>query len=335
MYKHLSEANINIGELKGIFDLVPNLKIIIKLISISEAKSSLEIDNSYTSYDKIFLKEISNVKVDQDTSSVINYLRASEAGCDYLKKTQKVSPDLLLKVQNILRPENKGICELPKLKIYSKTSSKVTVIPPQKKNVIYEFLENLINYCNNDLDDYDPLIKTALIHYQFECIQPYKEGNDSVGRILNVIYLMHSKKITYPIINLSKYLNETRNQYYSLLEKCHNDISYIEKFVIYLLKGIIETARYTINLTHQINRLIQNTKNDFKKRLPSIYSEEIVLHLFENMYTKNEVFRDCLNISRTTATKYLKELEVNGFLTSKKIGKEMIYINVHLYDIFV
>ncbi len=81
--------------------------------------------------------------------------------------------------------------------------------------------------------------------------------------------------------------------------------------------------------------MIQNTKNDFKKRLPSIYSEEIVLHLFENMYTKNEVFRDCLNISRTTATKYLKELEVNGFLTSKKIGKEMIYINVHLYDIFV
>ena len=334
VYQHLSEANINIGELKGVLDMIPNLDIILKLISIGEAKTSLEIDNISTTYEKIFLKEISNIKSDQNTISVINYLRATEVGCNEFNRTRKIKLESLLKIQNILEPKDKGIRKLPGVKIYSKSTTEVVHIPSRNKNIINEYLDNLEDYINNNLDNYDPLIKTALIHYQFECIHPYREGNGSVGRILNIIYLAYSKRITYPIINLSRYINDSKDQYYKLLGKCHNDITHIEEFVIYFLKGIKETSRYTINLIHQINRLINSTNKDLQEKMPSIYSKELVLHLFEFMYTKNEVFRNNLNISRTTATKYLKELEKNNFLSSKKSGKEVIYINIHLYDIF-
>ena len=334
LYKQLSEANINIGELKGILDLTPNLSIILKLVNIGEAKTSLEIDKIFTSYEKIFLKSITNIKSDQDTISVINYLKATEVVCDEFSRTHTISLESLHKVQLIFKPEDIGIRKLPGVKIYSKSSSEVVHVPPRNQNIINEYLENLEDYVNNDLDNYDPLIKTALIHYQFECIHPYKEGNGGVGRMLNIMYLAYSRRISYPIINLSRYINTTTNQYYELLEKCHNDITYIDEFVLYFLKGIKETSRYTINLIHQINRLISSTDKDLKETIPSIYSKDLVLHLFDYMYTKNETLRTSLNISRTTATKYLKELEKHNFVYSKKVGKEVIYTNVHLYNIF-
>ncbi len=76
------------------------------------------------------------------------------------------------------------------------------------------------------------------------------------------------------------------------------------------------------------------TKIEMNLRLPSIYSEEMVNHLFGYLYTKNEFFRSELNISRPTATKYLKSLEAEGFIISERVGKEVVYKNIQLLNIF-
>jgi len=150
---------------------------------------------------------------------------------------------------------------------------------------------------------------------------------------LNILYLVLKDKISEPILYLSKYIMENKEQYYRLLKRCNEDISNIKDFVMYIIKGISETSINTINLILKINQSIELTKDLMKKRLPDVYRYEIVEHLFSYMYTKNEFFRDGLNISRATATKYLKLLEKEGFIDSEQFGKEVIYKNVQLLNL--
>ena len=130
-----------------------------------------------------------------------------------------------------------------------------------------------------------------------------------------------------------KFIMDNKETYYRLLKQCNENIANIESFVKYILKGIIETSQNTIHLIIRINRSIETTQEMMKKRLPDIYRYDIVEHLFSHMYTKNEFFRESLNISRATATKYLKLLEKEGFIVSEPLGKEVIYKNIQLLNL--
>jgi Fic family protein len=205
--------------------------------------------------------------------------------------------------------------------------------PPQSKSDIRDLLKNLEEYLNN-VDEYDPLIQLALIHFQFESIHPFYDGNGRTGRILNILYLVLKGKINQPILYLSKFIIENKNKYYELLKICNQDIKNIDEFVSYILKGIYEASNYTISMILRVNDLINITKETMKLRLSDIYTDELITHLFSYLYTKNEFFRESLNISRPTATKYLKALEKEGFLVSERVGKEVVYKNIQLLNIF-
>ncbi len=333
-YYHLSNANLYIGELKGILDTISNLPIILKLITVDEAKYSTEIGKITSTHKDIFLRSIYKPFKDPDALKINNYIHASNIIYKDILINKSINKNTLTKIQDIIVPNNSGYRKLPGLKIYNKYTHDVIHVPPQNKNAIGAFYDNLLDYINSDNDVLDPLINMAIIHYQFECIHPYKDGNGRVGRILNVSYLVYKNRLTRPILDLSKFLLETQDQYFEILYKCHNDISYLEEFIIYILKAITETAKYTINLIHQVNRLFNLTNEQIKKQLPKIYSEQLVQHIYLFMITKNDIFRQSLNLSRTTATKYLKLLVANGFLEETKKGKETIYLNIQLYNIF-
>jgi Fic family protein len=147
------------------------------------------------------------------------------------------------------------------------------------------------------------------------------------------LYLVLKEKIQEPILYLSKYIIEHKDKYYELLRKCNENLEYIEEFVMYILKGVSETSKNTVNLILRINHSIELTKDEMKHKLPDIYSYEIVQHLFSYMYTKNEYFRNDIGVSRATATKYLKLLEKEGFIISEQVGKEVIYKNVQLFNL--
>lgn len=334
VYKYLSNANFTLGELKGLLESTNNINVIIRLINVYEALNSSAVEGVISDIDSILLHSVTSYKKNEDTKAIINYIRSVNIIYNDIIKKNMISIEDIHRIQKLLIPADPGIRNIKGHKIYNKLNNSVLYIPPQRENTIVSYFENLIDYINNDPDKYDPLIKMAIIHYQFECIHPYYDGNGRVGRIVNTISLVLSNRLNYPILNLSSYINETKEQYITLLDRCHNDITHLNEFVRYMLIGINETGKFTISFIHQINRVIDYYKKETKKLCPKIYSNELVLHLFKFPYTKNEIFRSELNLSRTTATKYLKELESNGLLESFKYGKEVIYKNTQLKNIF-
>jgi len=173
----------------------------------------------------------------------------------------------------------------------------------------------------------------AIIHYQFEAIHPFYDGNGRTGRLLNVLFLVMNNKIDLPILYLSKYIINNKKEYYKLLRKCNEDIKNIEDFIVYMLKAIEETAVFTINFIKEVNNSYQTTCEQIHKKLPKIYRKELVDAIYFEFYTKNIYFQKYLDISRATATTYLKLLVKEGFLTEEKIGKEVIYKNISLLNL--
>jgi len=330
--KRLSQTNNAIGELKGVLNLLPNPKLILSLIQISESKDSSAIENIITTYDEIF-KELATKKSSNGSpKEIVNYKRAIEKGILLIREKGFISTNILVEIQSIIENNKGGIRKLPSTVIMNDQTKEIVHTPPQNEEEIQKLLRNLEEYINNDTE-LDPLINMALIHFQFESIHPFYDGNGRTGRILNVLYLVLKNKIQEPILYLSRYIIQNKDEYYSLLRKCNENIKNIDLFVMYILRGIYETSQYTVNLILRINNAIEITKTEMKKRLPDIYRFEIVEHLFSYMYTKNEYFRHDLNIARATSTKYLKALEKEGFLISEKVGKEVIYKNVQLFNI--
>lgn len=334
IYKLLSETNSELGELKGTLYLLPNPNLILSLINISESKDSSEIENIVTTYDDIFKELALNKSKNPETKEVINYKEAIELGFKDLNEREFISANSLVRIQSILEPNKPGIRKIPGTLIINDKTGEVVHTPPQNEEEIRKLLSNLEVYINNDNQDYDVLLKMALIHFQFESIHPFYNGNGRTGRILNVLYLVMQNKIKYPILCLSKYIIENKNEYYRLLRICNEDINNISEFVLYILKAVKETSKYTTNLILKIKNLIEITKIEMEKLLPGIYKASIVDHMFTHVYTKNSFFRDALGITKNAATKYLKLLVSKGFLIEEKVGKEVIYKNVQLFNIF-
>jgi Fic family protein len=331
--KLLNLANNSIGELKGVMNLLPNPEIILSLISVSESKDSSAIENIMTTYEDIFKELITKKEISKTSKEVNSYRKAIELGNKELKEYGFISSNMIVRIQEQIEPNKGGIRRMPGTVIKNTETDEIVHNPPQSELEIRDLLHNLESYINQD-NQYDPLIELALIHFQFESIHPFYDGNGRTGRILNILYLVLKKKIDQPILYLSKYIINNKNEYYNLLRLCNEDINNIPYFVSYILKGIDETSKSTIMTVLRINQLIFQTRDTMKLLLPEIYSEAIIIHLFSFLYTKNEFFREQLQISRPTATKYLKELERKGFLVSERVGKEVVYKNIQLMNIF-
>lgn len=330
--KELNTANHHIGELKGILKILPNPGIVLSLINLSESKDSSAIENIITTYDEIFKVIVSKKPIGGKPKEVINYKNAIDRGLLVMRQKGFISTNILVEIQNVIEPNKGGIRKLPGTIIINDKTNEVVHTPPQNETEIRELLYNLELFINQN-DDYDPLVQMAIIHFQFESIHPFYDGNGRTGRILSILYLVLKNKLSEPILYLSKYIMENKTEYYALLKKCNEDIDYIIDFVVYILKGISETSQKTVDLILNINKSIELTKEMMKKRLPDIYRYEIVEHLFSYLYTKNEFFRENLGISRATATKYLKLLEKEGFVVSEHLGKEVIYKNIQLLNL--
>lgn len=331
--KQLNKANNAIGELKGIINLLPNPAIILSLLSVSESKDSSAIENIVTTYEDIYKEMISKINISKASKEVSNYKSAILYGYSELMKKGYISTNSIVNTQKHIEPNKGGIRKLPGTVIKNTDTDEVVHTPPQNENDIRDLLKNLVDFINND-HLYDALINLALIHFQFESIHPFYDGNGRTGRIINILYLVLNQKIQQPILYLSKYIIDNKTEYYDLLKLCNEDITQISKFVMYILKGIELTSKNTISLIMRINELIGMTHKEMKLRLPDIYSKEIVRHIFSYIYTKNEFFRNQLSISRPTATKYLKALEKKGFLVSERVGKEVLYKNIQLLNLF-
>ena len=327
------KSNIELARLKGYCSLLPNASILLNSIILKEAKTSSEIENIITTQDKLYIAlASSNKDIDSNTKEVLNYRSAMWTGYNELKQKCFLSINSIINIQNKLEMNNAGIRKLPGTSLVNDRTGKIIYTPPDNEKTILDLLSNLEIYINKE-DKTDALIKMALIHYQFESIHPFNDGNGRTGRIINVLYLVQRGLIDNPILYLSEYIIKNKNRYYKLLQKVRTDEAW-EEWILYMLKAVEQTSKDTLEMISVIVNLINTTAEKCRNELPkSTYSKELVELLFIQPYTKIQFLVSAGIAERRTASKYLKQLEEIGVLESFKSWKETIYVNRKLYKL--
>ena len=330
----MAKANRALAELKGYADTIPNKYILINAIMINEAKDSSEIENIITTHDDLY-KAMSDVPgATPAAKEVVSYRRALWHGYEQVKSREMLTTNMIVDIQEIIEKNGAGIRKLSGTVLRNEKTGEIVYTPPVGEDEIRRLLANLEKYINDDDNDIDPLIKLAVIHFQFESIHPFYDGNGRTGRIINILYLVLKQLLDSPILYLSSYIIRNKSEYYKLLQEVRTKQNW-EAWIVYILKGVEQTSSETLKLIRDINMEIEIMSKEIKERLPKIYSKELLELLFYEFYTKTVYIEKGLSVTRKTAAGYLSSLEKEGFLASEKIGKERIYKNTRLYRIII
>ncbi len=329
----LNKASRALAELKGEAKTIPNENILINTLGLQEAKDSSAIENIVTTNDELFLANISDTIENIAAKEVQNYSKALKHGFELVRKHQLLTSNNIVEIQAELEPNKPGFRKIPGTAL--KNSAGETVYtPPQHYDTIVELMTNLEKYINdNDLYDIDPLLKMPIIHYQFESIHPFYDGNGRTGRIINILYLVQQQLLDIPVLYLSKYIIQNKSEYYKHLQSIRTTNDY-ESWLVWLLNGVTETSKSTIDLIQKIKNLLDNYIEKIKEAYPKMYSKDLVENLFKHPYTKIEFVMNDLQVSKPTATQYLNNLIKLGLLKKEKRWKTNYYINEQLYELF-
>lgn len=333
--KQLSVTHRMLGNLNGRLQGLPNPEIILNAVTLGEAKDSSEIENIVTTYDAIF-KEMSASATTLASKEVLNYRLAILSGLSRLREKDRnlITVNDLVRIHETIEPGTGGIRRLPGTVLKKSVSGDIVYTPPQSYQEVQDYLYNLERFMNDDdLSQTDPLIKMVMIHYQFESIHPFTDGNGRTGRILNILYLVKEGLLKEPILYLSKYINATRADYYNFLNAVHKDPEKIKDLILYLLKGVEEMSRFTLQFIDRIETAMKDATEKLDGNRIIKGKKDIIHLLFYNFYTKTDYLCENLSISRSTASKYLKELERIGIVESIHSGKYVLYKNNYLYSL--
>ncbi len=333
--KKAASAHRYLAELKGVSASIPNEAILINTLTMQEAKDSSEIENIITTHDELFKAGLETDALDPSTKEVQNYALALQAAFRNIRASRLIRLQDILDIQQTLEGNNAGLRKQAGTTLKNQQTGEVVYTPPQDPAQIQSLMANLIEYINDGaLSDNDPLVKMAVIHFQFESIHPFYDGNGRAGRILNILYMITQGLLDLPVLYLSRHTVRNKGDYYRLLQSVR-DTGHWEPWLVFVLEGIEQTAKQTIFLINQIKTLIENYKQRIRNELPKIYSQELLNNLFRHPYTKIEFVMRDLDVTRLTATKYLNQLAKNGFLEKQKVGRRNYYVNSPLCELVV
>ena len=331
--KKLTTAHKALAELKGVVSSIPNENILINTLGLQEAKDSSAIENIITTHDDIYKAELNlNSFKSLDAKEVQNYIFALKKGFGLISKNKILTNNDIIDIQAELEKNNAGFRKLPGTALKNTSTGEIVYRPPQDYAIIQELMQNLEQFINdNTISNFDPLVKMAIIHYQFESIHPFYDGNGRTGRIINVLYLVMNNLLDLPILYLSRYIIQNKGTYYKLLQEVRETDKW-ENWILFMLAGVEQISKETIVLISQIKELIFEFKyllrNNYK-----FYSQDLLNNLFKHPYTKIEFLERDLGVSRITASKYLNKLASDGILKKQKLGTGNYYINKKLMEL--
>ncbi len=331
--KKTISANKELANMAGFCKQLPNEAIFYhSAFLIKEAKDSSEIENIVTTNDELYQALASGkITTDPNIREVLHYIDALWEGLKEMKNTKVLTVRTFVKIVNTIKENNQGIRIHPGTKIQNDKTKEIIYTPPEGKDVIENKLRNLEEYINKD-DDVDPLIKLAVLHYQFEAIHPFSDGNGRTGRIINILYLVFRNLLEHPMLFLSKYIINNKNDYYTKLRNVTEHDRW-EDWILYILQGVEETSIYTKKKVSEILDLMRATKERIRKEAPGIYSKDLLEVLFRQPYIKVRFLEEAGIVKRLTAGKYLNKLTTMGILKKVKVGKENLYVNLEFYKI--
>ena len=319
-------ARAAIAELKTAGELIPDQGLLINILPMLEAKDSSRIENIVTTSDQLFQYADRADGADPATKEALRYRTALYDGYTHLEdyplctntavaictKLRAVQTDIRKTPGTVLRDQNKSV-------VYT---------PPVGEDTIRNLLANWEQFIHGD-DDLDPLVKMAIAHYQFECIHPFPDGNGRTGRILNILYLIQSELLSLPILYLSRFILERRDDYYTLLRRVTEEGDW-ESWILFMLEAVESTSRWTTDKISIVRALMAETTEYVREKLPKIYTHELVQALFAQPYCRIDNLVERGVAKRQTASTYLKQLVEIGVLEEMSVGREKLYINTRL-----
>ena len=340
--KQVNRFNKKLAELKGVAKTIPNERILISCLTLQEAKDSSAIENIVTTQDDLYQAGLGNqsILVSAAAKEVLRYREAISHGFILLKKNNLLTINVIKDIQRVLVENNEGFRTVPGTSLKSSVDGRIVYTPPQDIDTINRTMSNLEQFVNDDeLCDYDPLVKMAIIHHQFESIHPFGDGNGRTGRIMNILYLIQTEILDLPILYLSRFITHHKSEYYRLLQairdKQGDNFKEWEEWILFILKGIEETADFTIDMVKGISTLMVSFKTKIRPAFGKKYKHDLLNNLFFHPYTKIEFLMNDLTVSRPTAAKYLEDLTSMGLLEKVKMGKENYFINTELVNLFM
>jgi len=339
--KQLTRSHRKLAELKGVALTIPNERILISTLTLQEAKDSSEVENIVTTQDDLYKADL-NVKqsiINASTKEVLAYRQAIEKGFELVRGRRLLTNNIIKQIQAELEHNRAGFRTAPGTKL-ERSDGKVVYTPPQDGAEIIEYMQNLETFINDEtMSELDPLIKMAIIHHQFESIHPFYDGNGRTGRIVNILYLVTTGLLDLPILYLSRYITHNKGEYYGLLQAIRdkgtdNAQEWVD-WILFVLKGIEETATETIRLVKGISDLMNQYKTILRPLFDKQYKHELLNNLFFHPYTKIEFMERDMMVERRTAFRYLNMIVDAGLLHKEKIGKVNYYINTGLINLFL
>jgi Fic family protein len=326
------KANRLLGELKGYCQTLPDPRLLINTIILQESKDSSAIENIVTTQDELYKAVISHdeiISISSATKEVLLYREALYFGLEKLRKNGLLTANIMIGIMQRLKGTLEEIRKTTGTKLANPLTKEVIYAPPEGEELIRRKIFALEKFIHADADGLDPLIKMALIHYQFEAIHPFSDGNGRTGRILNVLYLVQQKLLILPVLYLSSYIIKHKTEYYSLLRDVTEKNKW-EDWVLYMLNAISETSTFTLNKIDAIQKLKEETALKTKEIMKSSYNRELVDLIFSFPYVKIKALEKNNIAKRQTASVYLQQLAKGNILKPIKVGKEMYYINQKL-----
>jgi len=323
-------ANRKLAELKGLVNSIPNQAILVNGIVLQEARLSSEIENIVTTNDELYRAAADEkLATNPHAKEVLLYRQALWHGFKSLKK-KPLATNLFIEIAEIIKGRGIGIRRVPGTKI-ANSKGEVIYTPPEGESVIRDKLSNLEQFLHAE-DGIDPLIKLATLHYQFEAIHPFVDGNGRTGRIINILFLVEKGLLDTPILFLSHYILSTKFSYYTGLRNVTEQGAWAD-WVIYMLEAIETTATETQQRVHHILATMEKARKLVQDKAPKIYSKDLIEVIFQHPYCKIRFLEEAGLAKRQTAAAYLQSLEELGLLKSVKIGLEKYYINNKLTKI--
>jgi Fic family protein len=323
------EARAAMAELKQAGRLLPNQDVLVNTIPLLEARASSEIENIVTTADQLFryAQPDREALADPATKEALRYRTALRRGVELLEK-KPLSTATAVEVCRTLRGVNVDVRRVPGTKLLNEVSGAVVYSPPEGERLLRHLLANWERFLH-DAGEVDPLIRMAVAHYQFEAIHPFTDGNGRTGRILNLLYLVEQRLLDVPVLYLSRAIIRRRTDYYRLLLKVTADGAW-EEWILFMLRAVDETARWTTERILAIRDLMQETGEYVRQRTPGVYSRELVELIFVQPYCRIRNVVEAGIAERQTAAVYLKKLVKAGVLDEVKAGREKLFINPRL-----
>lgn len=325
--KQCITARAAVAELKQAAELIPNQAILINTLPLLEARASSEIENIVTTTDKLFKHLQNEGHADPATKEALRYSHALFEGYQALVKSPlntRTAEEVCTQIKGV----QMNIRKTPGTALANDSTGEVVYTPPEGEQLLRDLLADWERFMHEQTD-VDPLIRMAVGHYQFEAIHPFTDGNGRTGRIMNSLFLIQENLLTLPILYLSRYIIHNKNDYYRLLLDVTRNQAW-ENWILYILKGVEETAIWTSAKIAAIRSLFEHTVGYVQTRLPKIYSYEMLSLIFELPYCRIGSLIDAGIAKRQTASLYLKQLVDIGVLAEVETTKEKLFIHPKL-----